>query len=245
MARSTPGGDGERSHLACTRMAPVGASAGAPSHSTMSAPAMASRARATPIASISSSLVRSPAVSISTKGVPPIATGASSRSRVVPAMAEVIATSRSLNALIRLDFPIFGGPAMATRMPSRSRSADGRASQASIGPAIAAKAARKSSGATSASSEKSSDASTRAASASRARRQVSICRLSAPPASAIAARRCDSVSAWRRSASPSLSARSIRPFSKARHVNSPGCAARRPGRAPSAACTAATTARPP
>ena len=85
-----------------------------------------------------------------------------------------------------------------------------------------------------------------AASASSRACQASTCRLSAPPASASAARRCDSVSASSRSASPSASARSIRPFSKARRVNSPGCgraAARRSGRAPPS--TAATTARPP
>jgi hypothetical protein len=39
--------------------------------------------------------------------------------------------------------------------------------------------------------------------------------------------RCASVSALRRSATPSTSVRSMRPFMKARRVNSPGCAANR------------------
>ena len=53
-------------------------------------------------------------------------------------------------------------------------------------------------------------------------------RRSPPSASASAARRWLSVSASSRSASPSASVRSMRPFSKARRVNSPGSAARSP-----------------
>ena len=43
-------------------------------------------------------------------------------SRVVPAMGEVIAASRRASRFKRLDFPAFGGPTIATAMPSRSRS---------------------------------------------------------------------------------------------------------------------------
>ena len=98
---------------------------------------------------------------------------------------------------------------------------------------------------TSSSSAKSSTASTCAARPSTRSRHAATCLDKAPPAIAIAARRCSSVSAERRSASPSASARSIRPLAKARRVNSPASALRRPGSAASARSTAATTARPP
>ena len=40
-------------------------------------------------------------------------------SKEKPVKGEVIATSRSTNALRRLDFPAFGSPRMATRKPVR------------------------------------------------------------------------------------------------------------------------------
>ncbi len=43
-------------------------------------------------------------------------------SRVVPAVAEVIAASRRAKAFNRLDFPALGGPRIAIESPSRSRS---------------------------------------------------------------------------------------------------------------------------
>ena len=45
-------------------------------------------------------------------------------SRVVPANGEVIATSRPAIAFISVDLPTFGGPAITTTKPERSRSAD-------------------------------------------------------------------------------------------------------------------------
>ena len=62
---------------------------------------------------------------------------------------------------------------------------------------------------------------------------------------AAAERRCHSVSAVSRSASPSASFRSIRPLAKARRVNSPGCAILVSGIACKAVSTPRTTARPP
>jgi hypothetical protein len=220
-----------------------------PSHSTRSAPAIASRARSMPIASIASApSSRSPAVSVNTKGIPPSATGASIRSRVVPAISETIAASRWTSALSKVDLPLLGGPASTTRTPSRSRSARGRASAVPISPASAAMpclVALPPPSPTSSSSEKSSSASTCAESCSTACRHPSTWRDRCPLAMRIAATRCASVSANSRSASPSASARSIRPLRNARRVNSPGSASRSPGMRVSTASTARTTARPP
>ena len=58
-------------------------------------------------------------------------------------------------------------------------------------------------------------------------------------------RACASVSAATRSARPSTSVRSMRPFSKARRANSPGSASRTPLSEVSASITRPTTARPP
>ena len=220
---------------------------GSPSHNTMSAAAREAWARAMPIDSTSSSISRRPAESTSRKGTPPIAVGASTRSRVVPATAEVIAASRPAKALSKLDLPALGGPAMTTFMPSLSRSARGRARAAASSSWIARTCAPKSGGrwATSPSSEKSSAASTSADKVRMRACQAATCRLSAPPARASAARRCDSVSASSKSASPSASAKSMRPFSKARRVNSPGCAGLSPAIRSNAASALATTARPP
>ena len=43
-------------------------------------------------------------------------------SRVVPACGDTIATSRRASWFISVDLPTFGGPAIATTSPSRSRS---------------------------------------------------------------------------------------------------------------------------
>ena len=138
---------------------------------------------------------RSPAVSISRKGTPPSATGASIRSRVVPGMAEVIAASRPTNALRRLDFPAFGGPAMTTRTPSLSRSAGGRASQDGRSRRASASSRAREIGREAARHRprRKNRAPPRPGRPARAIRacQAATCRLSAPPASASAARRCD------------------------------------------------------
>ena len=80
--------------------APAGPSPSGPSHSTRSARAISSCARAMPIASTSSpASSRRPAVSTNMNGTPSIATGRISTSRVVPASGAVIAASLSTKAL--------------------------------------------------------------------------------------------------------------------------------------------------
>ncbi len=98
---------------------------------------------------------------------------------------------------------------------------------------------------TSASSEKSMRASTQASAWISRCRQVSARPPSRPFIWRNACRRWPSVSAATRSARPSTAVRSSLPFSKARRVNSPASAGRRPSMRASAASVAATTARPP
>ena len=215
----------------------------------ISAPAKAERARSMPIASILSPLrSRTPAVSMNSNGVPSTATGTSIRSRVVPAISDTIAASRSTSALSKVDLPLLGGPPSTMRKPSRNFSAAGCAS-------IAAMTAYKFKqpfdiiclfcDPTSSSSEKSSSASVSADNERSSVRHTSTARLNPPPTIAFAARRCHSVSADRRSAKPSASFKSIRPLRNARRVNSPGSARRNPIMPANAFSTARTTARPP
>ena len=93
--------------------------------------------------------------------------------------------------------------------------------------------------ATSGSSEKSSAASSSARHSISRSRQLSTRLPSRPSSWRRAWRRCASVSASMRSARPSTAERSIRPLRKARRVNSPGSAARQPGRPASVRSTAA------
>ena len=66
-------------------------------------------------------------------GKPRRSSATSTRSRVVPGMAETIDTSRRASAFISVDLPTLGGPAMTTVKPSRSRSpAEAPASAARI-----------------------------------------------------------------------------------------------------------------
>ena len=168
-------------------------------------------------------------------------------SRVVPAIGAVIAASCSINTLKRVLLPEFGGPARTTRKPSRKASARGRVSQSASSLRSVSSLAAKSGGrlATSFSSAKSSTASSAAELSSKRVLQPSTSPENAPPAIAMALLRCNSVSAESRSASPSASARSILPWTKARRVNSPEVARRNSGSAARAASTAAITARPP
>ena len=130
--------------------------------------------------------------------------------------------------------PAFGGPAIATARPSRSRSPrpaspalprSRRASARTI-----SKRWRTRSAGTSPSSEKSMPASTSASASISRPRQVSARSPSSPLSCRKACRRCASVSAAIRSARPSTAVRSSRPFSNARRVNSPASARRKPGR---------------
>ena len=170
-------------------------------------------------------------------------------SRVVPGVAETIDTSRRAIAFISVDLPTLGGPAMTTLNPSRSRSPE--RAEARLRPirSTAAAASRRTrarpAGSTSSWSEKSICASTSAIASTISARIASASRVSAPPAIRSAWRRCASVCASTRSASPSTCDRSSLPFSKARSANSPGSAGRRPSRCVSASITPARTARPP
>ena len=209
---------------------------------------MAACARAMPMASMVSSVSpRSPAVSISVNGTPPIATGRLSTSRVVPGISAVIAASLPTSALNSVLLPAFGGPAITTRTPSRNASALGRDSHCAKASAKAANRRARSAGKppTSSSSAKSMAASILALMVSRSSRHPATTRENAPPSIACAARRCNSVSADSKSANPTASARSMRPLANARRVNSPASAARKPGTADKARNTAAITARPP
>ena len=71
----------------------------------------------TPVFSISSVDSRMPAVSTRVTGIPPIEKDTSIVSLVVPGFLLVIARSRSIIALKRVDLPTFGLPSMAIRKP--------------------------------------------------------------------------------------------------------------------------------
>ena len=122
-----------------------------------------SRARAIPIASIDPGSSRKPAVSVTTVRTPSRSRTTSTRSRVVPASSDTIATSLSARRLIRLDLPAFGAPRITTRNPSLRISAfRAPAIIAAISPASASISRHTSSATdpgTSPSSEKSSSAS--------------------------------------------------------------------------------------
>ena len=166
--------------------------------------------------------------------MPPIATGASIRSRVVPATAWVIAASRPTSRLNKVDLPALGGPASTTRMPSRSRSAEGRRSAASISAAQCAQVVVPGLGKAFVHIALVGEIEHGLDRGSEAKQRVGPAldlAAEAPPASSIAERRWVSVSAASRSARPSASARSIRPLAKARRVNSPGLGRPQPRRA--------------
>ena len=81
------------------------------------------KALSIPIFSITSLVSRSPAVSRMVTASPFKSSRTSITSRVVPAISDVIAASRPTNAFKSVDFPIFGGPTIATSKPSLIRSA--------------------------------------------------------------------------------------------------------------------------
>ena len=184
------------------------------------------------MASTASSVSRRPAVSSTVTGRPARSIRTSITSRVVPAISEVIAASRPASAFSSVDFPAFGGPTMATSNPSRMRSATvapaaSRAKVAEHGVdqvedfgrdvdrhLLVGEIDRRL-------QQRSGPDQSCAASFRRAAP-------TAPERTRSAWRRCASVSASIRSARPSTWARSSRPFSSARRVNSPGSASRRP-----------------
>tara|TARA_A100001015_G_scaffold259353_1_gene303241 strand:- start:147 stop:404 length:258 start_codon:yes stop_codon:yes gene_type:complete len=71
----------------------------------------------TPIASITSSVSLSPAVSINRNKIPSIVSVSSIVSLVVPGIFETIALSSLKSAFNNDDFPVFGLPAIATGTP--------------------------------------------------------------------------------------------------------------------------------
>ena len=204
-----------------------------------------SLARPMPSFSITSSVWRSPAVSSMVTASPFSSILTSMTSLVVPGISEVSAASLPANALIKVDFPLFGGPTIATSNPSRTLSAI-RA------PALSARKSvnrehsiSRTSGATStgtSSSAKSIVASSNAAARISFARQTSARCPMAPDKTRSACFRCTSVSASIKSANPSTCARSRRSFSRARRVNSPGSAGRSPGNTDSAFRIARVTA---
>ena len=144
---------------------------GSPSQSTMSAAATECPGAGDADRSRPHRRSRRPAVSTSRNGTPPIAAGASTRSRVVPGMAEVIAASRPTQRIEKARLAGIGRAGDddpdAVLEPLGARPGE-RRGQLVPDRAAAARRNRAASGATSSSSEKSSAASTCAASASTA-----------------------------------------------------------------------------
>ena len=103
-------------------LSPLSPQSGAASQSTRSACSICARVRETPSISIGSLVSRRPAVSTKVTGNPQRSQRTSMASRVVPGIADTMATSRRAKALRRVDFPAFGGPARTTVKPSRRRS---------------------------------------------------------------------------------------------------------------------------
>ena len=83
-----------------------------------SAFSMEALALSMPICSTRLSVSRRPAVSMRTKGTPPILMDSSMVSLVVPGMSVTMARSSWRRAFRRLDFPAFGRPTMAVLRPS-------------------------------------------------------------------------------------------------------------------------------
>ncbi|MNT31348.1 hypothetical protein D3C72_1671790 [compost metagenome] len=154
-------------------------------------------------------------------------------SRVVPAMGVTMASSAPASALSNELLPALGWPAITTLMPSRS-SAPWRArciTEANVcckfDSCPCASALRRKS---ISSSGKSSVASTSMRRWMRASRRPWISAEKAPVSERLALRAAASVLASIRSAIASAWARSILSFRKARSVNSPGWATRKPRR---------------
>ena len=148
-----------------------------------------------------------------------------------PGTGDTMATSRLAIRLSSVDLPAFGGPAIATTNPSRSRSPRPR-------PRVPPRSRRASSRAIFSAGptvlrhiglvgkidarldQRQRLDQPRAPVSARSPSRPFICRY--------ACRRCASVSAPIRSARPSTAVRSSLPFSKARRVNSPASAGRKP-----------------
>ena len=232
----------------CTGCA-MASTSGATSHSTRSAREISASARRTPSASARLSVDRRPAISTRITSRPPRSSATSRTSRVVPGSSDTMARAALLSAVSSDDLPTLGGPASATRRPSRTmrpRPTDSTAALTLMeSDSIAAITDAGSSADTSPSSEKSSRASISARASSSVSRQPAIWPDSPPARRAAACCRCVSVSASMRSPRPSTSVRSSRPLRNARRVNSPASASRRPGRAAIDRISVLTTAGEP
>ena len=185
------------------------------------------------MASTSSAPSRRPAVSITCTGTPSICIVSCTLSRVVPAIGVTMASSAPAKALSSEDLPALGCPAITTRMPSRSK-APWRAAPSTLASAACrpsscpwASALRKKS---ISSSGKSSVASTNRRRRTKPSRSWSTSREKSPASERTALRAAASVLASIKSAIASACTRSILSLRKARSLNSPACARRRPGR---------------
>mmetsp|Transcript_10480 Transcript_10480/g.64136 ORF Transcript_10480/g.64136 Transcript_10480/m.64136 type:complete len:288 (-) Transcript_10480:5331-6194(-) len=196
---------------------------------TASAALAASSARATPIFSTRSWDSRMPAVSSNRSGAPwRDVASASTTSRVVPATSDTMAFSQPAMALSRLLFPAFGRPTSATEAPlwsTRDFSASSRIRRTSTRSCFAPRtSAWRSSGGIPSASSKSTRASTSTIMATHVCFIFRMCMDASPRKPAKAASAARGVRAWTRRSMLSACARSMRPLSTARKVNSPGFA---------------------
>ena len=193
---------------------------------------MACLLRSMPMFSNSSSVSRSPAVSISRKRIPSITTVSSMVSRVVPCMSLTIARCSPNSAFSSVDLPTFGAPMMATGIPFRialpvRNEAISEASFLSISAAKSFSSVRSANSNSSWSAKSSSNSISDVKCSNRSRSIDSS--VDTDPRNWLIARSfsallCDAI----KSATASACARSILPFIKARRVNSPGSAALHP-----------------
>ena len=190
------------------------------------------RLRAIPICSTTSSVERSPAVSINRKSVPPSVKVSSMTSRVVPCTSLTMARSSWSNALRSVDFPEFVLPTIATGRPffntfPVAKESARRCVTLSICAAMASSAER-SANSKSSWSEKSNSSSSNEVRCTNCSRNTPSCLLKSPRIWLIATWWLAAVVEAMTSATASACDKSILPLRKARCVNSPGAAASQP-----------------
>ena len=222
--------------LAISRLAGAGPGRAEPASITVitrSASSARASARRTPSASMLSEVSRRPAVSTSVTGTPPSTTRVSSASRVVPG---ICGDDRHVAFRQRVDQRGFADVRRAgdgeEQALAQLLAAAGIVEMGARSPAGHARSVASSWSSTSggrSSSGKSISASWYARMPRSRSAQSWYSAPSAPSSCRSACRRCASVSAAIRSWTASASTRSMRPFRKARRVNSPGSAGRKPG----------------
>ncbi len=206
------------------------ASAASSTISTTSARSAARCARSTPSFSMGSLVSRWPAVSESSATTPPRLIRSVSTSRVVPGMAVTMARSWFKSAFISEDLPTLGRPASTMDAPSRSTRAPRSSHLARSSERMARRSETTCSDAASSStsSGKSVEASS-SASTPVSFSDTPFTKADTPPSSCRTEARA-AASPWAPISCITASARlrSMRPFKKARLVNSPGWAIRAP-----------------